>query len=317
MTKIKFVAALILLLSIVLAFYSKHISTQNEANLQLLKVINEQKAFTQEIAKNIFFIYRNKDASVKQLNESIQAFVENMNRKDEILHGISSSEIHKESDKIISLWNEFYLLVQKFRDAYRIQNGYTNIVIAKLVRDIYDTNLKLIVAFNKLIAMHKKYFDRVKGQNKTIQITLFVILIILLVYLFTQLKGLMEFIQKFLHTSKTIVQKSSVLGVKPIHEDTQIEDIAHAADNFNFLVQRINTSIDKAGVSMHNTSRALEHIEKNIEDLLELIATMDEQNILDKEFVKKEDILIEALDELSVSYQKLQALKINLINFKK
>jgi hypothetical protein len=317
MTKIKFVGALVFILSVVLALYSKHISIQNEANLKILKIINEQKAFTQEIAKNIFFIYRNEDASVKQLDVSIKAFVDNMNHKDEVLEEILSKEIKQKSKKIIYLWNDFYLLVQKFRDAYRVQNGYTNLVIEKLVKDIYDKNLQLVVEFNKLIKMHKKYFDEVQKKNKTIQITLFVLLILLLVYLFSQLKDLITFIQKFLNTSKTIVQNSTVIGVKPIQENTNIADVSQAVSDFNFLVEKINKSISYSSKSIKNASNSLENIEKNIEDLLELIAIMDEENKLDKELVKKEDILIEALDELSSSLQKLQSLKINLDNFKK
>lgn len=317
MTKIKFVGALIFIVSLFLALYSKYISTQNEANIKFLKTINEQKAFTQEIAKNIFFIYRNKDISVKQLDESIKSFVHNMNNKDEILDEISSKDIKKESEKIIYLWNDFYLLVQKFRDAYRVQNGYTNLVIEKLVRDIYDTNLKLVVKFDKLIKMHKKYFDEVKNKNKMIQIILFIILLVLLVYFFTQLKDLIKFIQKFLNTSKKIMQKSTVIGIEPIKETTNIVDVTQAVDDFNFLVEKIDKSIDYSSESIQNTSNSLEYIEKNIEDLLELIETMDEENKLDKELVKKEDILIEALEELSSSLQKLKSLKINLSNFKK
>ena len=317
MTKIKFVGALIFIVSLILALYSKHISNQNEANIKLLKIINEQKAFTQEISKNIFFIYRNKDASVKQLDESIKAFVNNMNQKDEVLDAIFSEDIKQESEKIITLWNNFYLLVQKFRDAYRVQNGYTNIVIEKLVKDIYNTNLQLIVEFNKLITMHKEYFDTVKSKNKTIQLTLFGILLVLLIYLFSQLKDLIAFIQKFLNTSKKIVQKSTVIGVQPIEDNTHISDVSQAVDDFNFLVKKIDKSIDYSSESIQNASNSLAYIEKNIEDLLELIEVMDEENKLDRELVKKEDILIEALDELSTSLQKLQSLKINLDNFKK
>ncbi|WP_434636956.1 hypothetical protein MLC35_10645 [Sulfurimonas sp. NW7] len=317
MTKIKFLGALIFFLSIVLALYSKHIAAHNEANLRLLKVINEQKAFTQEIAKNIFFMYKNKDASVEELDKYIQSFVENMNNKDEILDKIFSKDIKQESEKIISLWNNFYLLVQKFRDASRIHNGYTNIVIDKLVKDIYDTNLQLVVEFNKLIKMHKKYFDTLQHKNKTIQVTLFVVLLLLLLYLFSQLKSLLGFIQKFLHTSKKIVQKSTVLGVEPIEEKSSIADVTQAADAFNFLVQKIDKSIENSSKSIQAASKSLEETEKSIEDLLELIAVMDEENILDKNLVKKEDILIESLEELTTSLQKLHSLKIHLDNFKK
>ena len=61
----------------------------------------------------------------------------------------------------------------------------------------------------------------------------------------------------------------------------------------------------------------MENVEKNIEDLIELIAAMQNGETIDKELLKKEDILIETLDELSLSAQKLQSLQENLHNFKK
>ncbi|MEN4053490.1 MULTISPECIES: hypothetical protein [Sulfurimonas] len=318
MTKIKLLGALIFVLSLVLAYYSKYVSAQNEVNLRLLKTINEQKAFTQEISKNIFYIYNNRDASTAQLDESIKRFVENMNHREEILDEVLSEEIQNQTDKIIKEWNHFYLLVQQFRDASKVQhNAYTNILLEKLVKDIYAANLTLVVEFNKLIEMHKKYFDNFMYISKFVQIFLFLLLIIVLIYFFTQLKDVIGFIQKFLNTSKNIVRKSTVKEVKPIDTKSSVADISKATDNFNYLVQKIDDSIEYSSASIENASNSLETIEKNIEDLLDLVSTMDTQNSYDKEMITKEDILIEALEELTTSLQKLQKLKQSLQNFKK
>lgn len=317
MNKIKFLSALIFVLSLILALYSKHIAQENDVSLNLLKVINEQKAFTQEISKNIFYIYNNKHVSTKQLDESIAAFVENVNHKEEILSELDDEKIRKQTEKIIRLWNKFYLLVQKFRDVNKVHNGYTNIIQEKLVNEIYNANLDLVIAFDKLISLHKEYYDALKTRDKAIQITLFVILLILLVYLFTQLKDLLLFIQKFLHTSKNIIRKSTVQGVKPIEVEANVADVSEALDDFNYLIAKIERSVDVSSDTIEKSIDSLEDIEKNIEDLIELIATMQQSDSLDKELIKKEDILIETLDELSLSAQKLQNLKKELQNFKK
>jgi len=317
MHKIKFLSALIFFLSILLAFYSKNISDKNEINLQLLKIINEQKAFTQEISKNIFYIYKNKDASTKQLNNSMKSFIENMSHKEEILSKINEEKLLNQVQKIITLWSDFHALVVKFEELNKLQNPYTNITLEVLVKKIYNINLALVKEFDKLIKMHKVYFDSLKENSRNIQITLFVILLSLLIYLFTQLKDLILFIQKFLQTSKGIIQKSTVKGLKQIDEKPKVSDVSSAVNDFNFFVDKIVTSIDHSTLSIQNSSNSLEIIEKNIENLLELIAEMEENDSLDKELIKKEDILIEALDELSSSLQKLQTIKTNLINFKK
>jgi hypothetical protein len=54
-------------------------------------------------------------------------------------------------------------------------------------------------------------------------------------------------------------------------------------------------------------------VENNIEDLLELLSLMDDGNI-DKELTKKEDTLIQSLEELTSCAQKLQNLKVDLDN---
>ena len=317
MNKIKFVGALILIVFITLAFFSKYISSQDSSNLNFLKTINEQKAFTQEISKNIFYIYKNKNASTKQLNDSIKLSINNMNNRNRSLDYIQADEIKKETEKIVLLWNDFYLLVQKFRDKSKISNPYATIILEKIVNEIYKKNLKLVVEFNKLIEVHKDYFNEIKERNKLIQISLFITLLLLLLYLFTQLKDLMLFMQKFLHTSKNIIQKSTVKGVRPIELGPSLDAVSEASADFNFLIKQINDSIDLSVQSMQNTTNSLEQIEKNIEDLLELITVMDRDSSLDKELVKKENIMIEALEELSNTAQKLQNLKKNLENFKK
>ena len=317
MNKIKILSALIFVLSIILALYSKHTAEENDTSLMLLKAINEQKAFTQEISKNIFYIYNNKEVSTEQLDESIAAFVENVNHKEEILGDLDNTDIRNQIQKIIILWNRFYLLVQKFRDVSKVHNGYTNIILQKLVNQIYNANLDLIVAFDKLIAMHKKYFDTIKKKNRIIQIALFITLLTLLIYFFTQLKGLVGFVQKFLKTSKSIIKKSTVKGVQPIIAEANVKDVSEAANDFNFLIQKIDTSIAQAEKSIQSSIESMENVEENIEDLIELIAAMQNGETIDKELLKKEDILIETLDELSLSAQKLQSLQENLHNFKK
>ena len=317
MNKIKFVAALILTLVVVLALFSKHIAKQNSTNLNLLKTINEQKAFTQEISKNIFYIYKNKDASTKQLDKTIQLFIENMNNKEDTLDTIDDDALKEETKQIVLLWNDFYLLVQNFRDKNKMSNPYGSIILEEIVKDIYNKNLKLVTEFNKIIAMHKRYFDTIKERNRVIQIVLFVTILLLLLYLFTQLKDLILFIQKFLYTSKKIIQKSTVKGVEPIEIDPSLGDISEASGDFNYLIQKINNSMDVSLESVQRTSDSLEQVEENIEDLLELIAIMSDKNSLDKELIKKEDVMIEALEELSNILQKLQTVQKNLKNFKK
>jgi len=312
MTKIKIVGILIFTLSITLALLSSHMSKQNSINNDFLNVINAQKAFTQDIAKNIFFIYRYRKTSTNELDKSIKAFIKNMKNKDRLIVQGDSKSISNKLDDITSAWNKYYLLVQNFRDTKEIVSPYANILLDKLVNDIYHININLVLKFDELIKLHNKEYEKELHNSKTLQYTLFTLLVMLLLYLFTQLKGLISFMQKFLSTSKKIITNSSIKELEPIKIKDENKEILLASNNFNFLVEKINISIENSSRSIEHSFSSLYQVESNIEDLLELIYTMQKSLPIDKELTKKEDALIDSLEELTTSAKKLENLKSDL-----
>lgn len=312
MKKIKIVGALVFVLSVTLAFLSSSISHKNSINGKILDTINDQKAFTQEISKNIFFIYKNKDFASSQLDDSINSFIHNMNAKNDKFKKIESIKIQEQSAKIVLLWNKFYLDVQKFRDKSKITTAYSSIILEDVVKDIYNINLKLVVEFDKLKKLHQEYFNTLQKNNKILQYTLFALLIFLLIYLFTQVKTVISFMQKFLSTSKNIIKSSSIKELEYIEVEKSSDEVSQATSNFNFLVQKINNSIEFSSKSIENSYKSLEVCEDNIEEMLELLVQMQENENLDKELTKKEDALILSLEELSRSSLNLKNLKSDL-----
>ena len=309
MTKIKIVGGLIFFISILLLFLFSYINTQNRHYDNLIKTINEQKAFTQEISKNIFYISKHKDSSAKQLDTSIQSFLQNMEARDETLQEIDSSEVKRHSAKIIALWNEFYILVQNFKDQKKVTTSYSNILLEKTVVEIYNQNLKLVVEFDKLLRVSKEYTLSKSTLFKNIQYILFTLLSSMLLYLFFQLQSVLDFINKFRKTSQNIIQSSSVQELEPITIDASTSDISEASENFNQLVSNINESVKHSSQSLNHSYKSLEIVEEKIENLMELIYTMQESNHIDDTFTKKEDILIQALEELTSSAHNLKNLE--------
>ncbi|MFA6191015.1 MAG: hypothetical protein WC665_01555 [Sulfurimonas sp.] len=314
MTKIKIISILIFFLLMLLTYFSIYIRHENKINTDLLDTINAQKAFTQEISKNIFYIYKNKNASTQQLDDSIKKFLSNMGNKDKIFIDIHSDSIKNQADKIALLWNKFYLHVQNFRDQNKTSTTYSSIILEQTIKDIYNTNLQLVVEFEQLIKLHKAYFSDIQEINKNIQYLVFFLLVALLIYFFTQIKDVILFMQKFLDISKTIIKNSSIQQLRPIKINNNNIDIVKAANNFNFLVDKINSSVQHSSDSIQHSYQSLETLEKNIEDLIELLSIMEEDKIFDKELTKKEDAVIQSLEELTTSTYKLKALKKDLDN---
>jgi len=314
MSKIKIAVALLFILSIALTVLFYHTNTQNKTNSTLLDTINEQKAFTQEISKNIFYIYKNKSASTKQLDNSIKKFILNMNNKETLLKQTSSNGVKKQSKKIVLLWNNFYLHVQKFRDNSKVSTAYSGIILEKIVKDIYNINLDLVIEFNSLLKIQQAHFENSIDNLKTFQYILLSLLILVLIYLFSQLKATLNFIQKFLYTSKNIITNSSIKELKPLEVTNSNYDILHATTNFNILVNKIDNSILNSSKSIEHSYKSLEHVEENIENLLEFLSEMDDNKEIDRELTKKEDALIQSLEELTTTASKLKNLKADLDN---
>ncbi|MCF6309599.1 MAG: hypothetical protein L3J19_03860 [Sulfurimonas sp.] len=303
MRKIKTVGALIFILSIVLSVLFIYTSKENLVHNNFTNSINKQKGFTQDISKNIFYIYKNKDASTEALDNSIKHFLEHMKNKNTTM----------QSKRIVMLWNDFYLHVQHFRDQMKSSSLYSDILLQKSVKDIYNINSKLIIEFDKFIKTEESNFNEEHNVYKLTLNTLFLILVLLLLYLFTQLKSVITFVQKFLLTSKSIITNSSIKELEPIEINDSDGDISQASDNFNTLVKKINSSIEHSSSSIQHSSKSLEIVEQHIEELVDLIYTMNGDS-RDKELRKKDDTVIQSLEELSSAAKALKNLKNDLDN---
>jgi hypothetical protein len=304
MKKIKLVGALIFILSIILVSLFYHVTKENQSHNHLINIMTEQKNFTQEISKNIFYIYKNQDTSIAMIDNCIKDFLNVMSNKKQGL---------QKSKKILKLWNKFYFNVQSFRNQIKNKTLYSTILLEKLIKDIYTINLELIIESDKFIKAQEAAFYKKQKVYKIILYVLSTILVTLLLYIFTQLKTIIIFIQKFLHTSKAIISNSSIRELKPIEIENKNLEISEAKNNFNLLVKKINNSIKYSSNSINHSCESLKDVEHHIEDLVELIYTMNE-GTRDKELRKKEDAIIQSLEELSSAEIKLKNLKRDLDN---
>jgi len=316
MKKIKIIGAFIFLLSITLSGLSYYISTQNMHNENILKDINEKKAFTQEMSKNIFYMYKRNNISNKRLTKLIDNFFDEINKNNINNDIVYPRYIEIQQNKINNLWNLFHLEVQHFRDESNATSAsiYSIIFLEKTVKKIYHTNLKLVLEFDRLMKMHQLYSHDKLDIYIHILYMLFASLVLLLIYLFTQLKDVIAFIQKFLNTSKSIINNSSIEKLEPINITNKSYDMQQASNNFNFLVNKIDNSIKYSINSIEHSTKSLELLENDIEDIMELIYTMEDDNSIDLELTKKEDAVIQSLEELANSTQKISDLKSDLDN---
>ena len=302
MNKIKIVGAFIFIFSISLAFIFNYTSKENIIHKNFINSIKEQKSFTQDISKNIFYIYKNQNQDTKMLDKNIKAYLDNV---------LNSNHHLYRTDNINKLWNKFYLHVQHFRDKIKVRSPYSNILLEKEVNNIYTTNLQLIMEFDKLIKKEQSKFEKKQNIFITLQYILFIGLVLLLLYIFTQLKSLVLFVQEFLFKSKKIIDDSSIKELEPLNIDDTNQDISIAEDNFNTLVNKINKNVNNSTKFLNHSTKSIELLELHVEELLNFIYEMN-NNKTDDELRKKEDAIIQSLEELSDAKVKLKNLKDDL-----
>jgi len=287
MFKIKVVSVLIFVLSIILALLFNTISEKNRVNSAFMSMINEQKSYTQEISKSILYLYKNRGSSTEQLDSNIEKFLANMAHKHE------DSPQH---DVLVKMWNEFYAVVQRFRKERDVSSAYSSITVDALVNDIYKKNLKLIIEFNTFIDNKQKHYDERIEYYKNIEYILYFVMLVLLIYLFTQVREIIAFIQKFTSTSKSIIQKATIKDLKPMKIRENGETLKEATQNFNHLVEKIDKAIVYSQESITHTTIALEEVEQKIEDLMTLISQMQDEE--SDALYQKEDAVIDSLETL-------------------
>lgn len=302
MRKIKIVGFLIVVFVGMLVAIFAYAHYKNHTFNDEITSLNRQKDFTQGISKVIFYMYKENEYSLDELDSMVGTFLDHINKEEQKVDV---------NEKIVRLWNKFYLLVDRFKNSYKSPSPYTSISLQKNIRDIYHTNLELIVEFEKLIKQKQIEYEFEQNIFKVLEYVIFIILTMLFLYLFTQLRGLLEFVQKFLSTSKKVISSSSIKELEPI-EIVQVNiETAQAQVNFNTMLKNIDNSIEQYSKSIDKANDLLVHLETDIQNLMDFMYELS-NTPRDKEMIQKEDALIHSLEELNICKKRVEYLKNDL-----
>jgi len=169
MNKIKIIAIFIIMLLGGLLFISSSISTKNKQINNFKDLVNIQKFTTQNIAKEILYIYKNKNKNRINLNKNINLFLDNINNID--------SELIKQTNE------RFYKKVLDFQKQIENKTPYSNIILDKIVQEIYLSNLNINKVYDKIINEKQKCFLHNISLEKDIQYIIVFLLFSTFIYL--------------------------------------------------------------------------------------------------------------------------------------
>ena len=152
MKQIKIISFIIVVLFINLFFISLNISKNNQNLNNLKDNINIQKYITQDISKEVMYLYKNKHINYNHLKDSLKIFKLNQE--------------NIKSKKILNQSKEFIHLVDEFENQMKHPTPYSTIIIDKLVQQIYFVTFHILQSCDNLLAKKSKIYKKsIESQN--------------------------------------------------------------------------------------------------------------------------------------------------------
>ncbi|RXJ86267.1 type IV pili methyl-accepting chemotaxis transducer N-terminal domain-containing protein [Arcobacter sp. CECT 8985] len=308
-SKIKTIGLIFIILIISVIGTTIYLNAKNEKDALIINIAGKQRMLTQRISKNVFYLYHNNNKSFVELNNAAQEFIYNLNslKNGNKLIGINkapTNDISKQISKVEILWSNFYNNINTFKNLIQIRdtNDKKNEKILKsIVENIYETNNTLLTQVDKIVSLYTAYSEKKTNYIKYFQYFFAIIIILLIVYSYTQLKSMEQNAKKFLEITKKIKDGEITEPIELIEFDAE-EEIVEATSSINCFINKINSAMQYS----NNASKKLEDLTNEFDEILDEIK---DSNDLSNQLFKSEDMVIESQENLLTFTHKLEELK--------
>ncbi len=312
-TKIKFIGILFIVLMTSIISTTIYLNEKNKKDALLINIAGKQRMLTQNISKNIFYIYHNNTNSYSELDSSTIEFIYNLNslKDGNSLTGISKApndEIAKQLAKVEVLWNNFYKNINEFKDLIQKNDKNNDVILKNIVNSIYSDNTILLSEVEKLVSMYTIYTEQKSDYLRYIQYIFAIIIIFLMIYSFSQLKSMEENAKRFFEESKRIMENDDNEFLVPIKIEAE-EEIVEATDTINCFINKINSAMTYSANAIEHSKNASIKLEEITDEFDKVIDELTNSADISKQLNKSEDIVIQSQENLMNSTKKLQELK--------
>jgi nitrate/nitrite-specific signal transduction histidine kinase len=326
-TKIKLIGILFLILMVSIITTTIYLNDKSRKDAMVINIAGKQRMLTQNISKNIFYLYQNQNSSFLELENSTIEFIYNLNSlKDgnEII-GIKKAptyEILNQISKVEVLWNTFYQNINKFKELIDNKNINSEINLKEIVNNIHLQNTILLEEVDNLVSLYTLYSEQKSNYLRYAQYFFALIIILLFIYSFSQLKAMEENAKRFLEESKRIIEEEGDGLLIPIKIDAENE-IIEATDTINRFIEKINSAMTYSTNAVEQSKNASLKLEEISDEFDKIISELANPADISKQLNKSEDIVIQSQEDLINSTKKLQELKneldkiLNVCNVKK
>lgn len=302
---------IILMTSIILS--TIYLNEKNKKDALVINIAGKQRMLTQNISKNILYLYHNNSHSFSQLDNSTVEFIYNLNslKKGNDLTGISKAPTASIAEQIVRveiLWNNFNKNIEKFKELL-VQNNIQNKENLKNIVDtVYNTNTPLLNEVDKLVSMYTNYTEHKTDYLRYIQYLFGFIILLLMGYSFTQLKNMEDNAKKFFEFSKKVVENTNNEPLEPFQIEAE-KEIVEATDTINCFIKKVNSAVDYSSQAIEQSKNASIKLEEITDEFNKVIDELTHSTDISAQLDKSEDMVIQSQEDLINSTKKLQELK--------
>ncbi len=310
-TKIKIIGILFALLMSSIIATTIYLNNKNEKDAMIINIAGKQRMLTQNISKNIFYLYSNPKSSQNELDTSIEEFIYNL----ESLKGGNSLSKLKESPniqidrqmlQIEYLWSIFYQNIVKFKEL--IHNNTNQKELQNIVNIIYETNPELLYEVDALVSLHTINSEQKIRFLKNSQYFFAILILFLIIYSFLELKTMEKNALRFLEESKKVMEQNFEEPLKPLKIEAEGE-LVEASNIFNRFLNKINSAIIDSNSALEQSKNASYKLEEITNEFDEIINEIQNKSEISKQLNKSEDIAIQTQEQLLHSSKRLNELK--------
>ena len=312
-TKIKFIGILFIVLMTSIIATTIYLNEKNKKDALLINIAGKQRMLTQNISKNIFYLYHNNNDSYSELDSSTIEFIYNLNslKDGNTLTGISKAptdEIAKQLSKVEILWNIFHKNINEFKSLVQKNDNNNDAILKNIVNSIHSTNPILLTEVDNLVSMYTRYMEQKSDYLRYIQYIFAIIIIFLMAYSFSQLKSMEENAKRFFEESKRIMENDNNELLVPIKIEAE-KEIVDATDTINCFIDKINSAMTYSANAIEQSKNASIKLEEITDEFDKIIDELTNSADISKQLNKSEDIVIQSQENLMNSTKKLQELK--------
>ena len=312
-TKIRFIGILFIVLMTSIIATTIYLNEKNKKDALLINIAGKQRMLTQNISKNIFYLYHNNNDSYSELDSSTIEFIYNLNslKDGNTLTGISKAptdEIAKQLSKVEVLWNNFHKNINDFKELVQKNDTNNDAILKNIVNSVYSTNTILLSEVESLVSMYTIHTERKSDYLRYIQYIFAIIIILLMIYSFSQLKSMEENAKRFFEESKKIMENDNNELLVPIKIEAE-KEIVDATDTINCFIDKINSAMTYSANAIEQSKNASIKLEEITDEFDKIIDELTNSADISKQLNKSEDIVIQSQENLMNSTKKLQELK--------